>query len=289
LLKKLIFGLLMKYVLNKNDIINFNKNGYIKLNNVVSINQLSLIKSTIKNIASKYIVLDKLENDNNLNDVYFNNQLIDLRKKNREKFSSFYDTLQSSVALKKIISSSRILDCVESLLKLNKEDLAASGETIRLDPPSDDRNSYDWHQERSYYPNNRNGKNGIFCWAPLHDVSKKMGALVVCPKSHKERFVVNKKQQRIGKGSIDIKVPDNLIKKYQDKKIPIKAGSIIFSHLHLFHKSGNNLSNKFRFSFVARYHNAASKDYLPGMKINTKWNNYDIEKFKLLGDDLSDL
>ena len=34
--------------------------------------------------------------------------------------------------------------------------------------------------------------------------------------------------------------------------------------MNLVHKSGDNLTNNFRFTFVARYYCVSSNDYLPG-------------------------
>ena len=275
----------MSKFINEKNIRQFRNYGYTKIEDVLNKNDLNFIKKSIRNISNKYINFDC----NNLNNKEFNNKLIHLRKNNSAKFSSLYDTMQSSIALKRIISSNKILQCVEKILSTNKEDITTTGETIRLDPPHDDRNSYDWHQERSYYPNNRNGKNGIFCWVPLHDISKNMGPLTICPKSHKEKFIFTEKKKISKGGSIDIKVPSKLVDKYKAKIIPIEEGSIILAHMHLFHKSGKNVSKQFRFSFVARYHIGTSEDYLPGMKINTKWNSYEKNKFKKFGDTLSDL
>ena len=41
---------------------------------------------------------------------------------------------------------------------------------MRIDSFIDQRNSYDWHQERSYYPMNEDG-NGIVVWIALSKIS----------------------------------------------------------------------------------------------------------------------
>ena len=39
--------------------------------------------------------------------------------------------------------------------------IGVSGTMLRLDPPNDRRNLYDWHQDHSYYRQNKSGKNGL--------------------------------------------------------------------------------------------------------------------------------
>ena len=55
-----------------------------------------------------------------------------------------------------------------------------------MDPPTDDRNSLDWHQEASYYKQNLDPSHGIVAWIPLHDVRIAHGPVMVCPGSHRE-------------------------------------------------------------------------------------------------------
>ena len=51
--------------------------------------------------------------------------------------------------------------------------IGVSGTMLRLDPPNDRRNLYDWHQDHSYYRQNKSGKNGLVISVALHNIDKK--------------------------------------------------------------------------------------------------------------------
>ena len=53
-----------------------------------------------------------------------------------------------------------------------------------MDLPHDKLHYVDWHQDRSYFPQNRDGLHGLVCWIPLTDITEEMGAIHISPKSH---------------------------------------------------------------------------------------------------------
>ena len=67
---------------------------------------------------------------------------------------------------------------------------------LRLDPPNDRRNLYDWHQDHSYYRQNKSGKNGLVISAALHIIKKKE-SFKGCSKSHNLGFLKVRTKRKV--------------------------------------------------------------------------------------------
>jgi len=122
----------------------------------------------------------------------------------------------------------------------------------------------------------------------LHDIPVLKGSVIVAPASHVEPFILTQEDKAAAEGSIQHSVPKQLVDKYSELSVPLARGDVIIAHMHLFHKSGVNESGMFRFSAIARYHTITSDDYIAS-RGPKQWNQYDLEKFKALGDKLLDL
>lgn len=107
--------------------------------------------------------------------------------------------------------------------------------------------------------------NGITCWIPLVDVSREMGALQICPKSH----LLGKLPHE------DNGVP--YIEKFDGdfQDFPMHAGDALFFNTFTVHRSGNNISDKIRISAHFRYDDCVEKTF-----IERKYPRHRIEKRK---------
>ena len=236
----------------------FQRNGYVVVPNVLNINDIRLIKDISSKIFGR-----KYKNSARWSSVDFNKYLAKLRKKNPKNFSYLYNTLQSNINLKKIASNKKITTTIEKILGIKEHNISHSICTMRIDSFIDERNSYGWHQERSYYPMNEDG-NGVFIWIALMDISKELGPLHIMKESHKEGFIkpITTKKNN---SSTQHLIPKKIINKYQNnlETFEIKKGDAIFVNMNSFHRSGKNISNKFRLSIVARYHDNSKDDFRP--------------------------
>ena len=209
----------------------------------------------------------------NLNEPWitdlFHSKLIEFRKSDPESFGAIYDSLKTNLALTQLVTDDIIVNNVAKNLKSESSDLSISEPMCRIDVPDDSRNVLGWHQERSFFPQNRDGLNGLVCWIPLTDVTDEMGSIHISPESHKEGFV-NKTRERKENSSYttQIPVPQELVEKYKDQNVPVKAGDVIFFNMLLFHRSGKNISNKVRFAIQGRFHKATANDFAPFDLIN---------------------
>ncbi|MDA7770146.1 phytanoyl-CoA dioxygenase family protein [Candidatus Pelagibacter sp.] len=244
----------------------FQKKGYLVVRNVLNKRDFLNIERLIYSAASKYINFKK-KKINGLNDLKFNEELINLRKKNKKKFSAFFDTLQTSIATYQFWTHNKILHIVKKILQCNLESISVTDLLIRLDSPIDKRNKLEWHQDSAYFRQNNDGANGLNCWTPLTDLIMKMGPLEFLENSHKIGRIKVKKVSSGKFKSIQRKIPENLIKNFKIKKFELKLGDFIFLNMNTVHRSGENISKVFRTSTICRYHKTNTKDFNPGLNV----------------------
>ena len=230
------------------------------------------IKENTSNSLFKYIlrvcnfyspkIFDKQTYPKTWTDPEFVSRMILLRK-DKEKFSSIYDTVQLSNELIKISFENNLQKIASNYLKINEKNLSIRDVKLRMDFPNDTRNSYNWHQDSAYDKFSLNSNNGVILWIPLIDTNKKNGTLVIKPGSEYSGFNCSK---RVSKGdrftSEQILVMPKYLKKYRSKHINVKKNNCLVTYSGIFHKSGINLSDHIRFTLIAKYNNLLSKDFV---------------------------
>ena len=211
----------------------------------------------------------KVLNDKPWESDNFNNALITFRKNDKELFGAMYDSIQTSAVLNSAVCNLKTLSLASNILDCEFETLSVSGIMLRMDPPNDNRNRLEWHQESSYYSQNLKGENGLVLWSPLHTYTDEYGPLEVCIGSHKEGKVSMKPKLGNSKENLSdqYEVDSSYVYKYEKTKVLISAGDTICFNMDLFHRSGFNISNKFRFAIGVRFHKMLEEDFLPGMNI----------------------
>lgn len=236
----------------------FEKDGYIKIRNIVNKKSLNKIYILLFNLFNKYSKKKIVK----FNFKSLNKELIKLRKTNPSEFGKIYDDAQISSVLFSILHDSKLLNLIEKIVCVDKSDcLSSTGEMLRLDPPNDKRNLYNWHQDRSYYKQNLDGNNGAVLTIPITNITKNNGALRVALGSHNIGF---KKPTRYRK-SKDSAEQFNLDKKFYNnfKKIHqiMNIGDISLIKLNTVHASSNNLSDQIRITALVRLHRICSGDF----------------------------
>lgn len=219
----------------------------------------------------------------------FHSYMQKLRDSNPETFGAMYDAALSNVMLANLLTDTKVIETVGSLLNVPAESLSLSGHIERMDPPTTDtRNLYNWHQERSYYPQNRDGLNGLAIWIPLMDVDLDGGTLIVGKGSHTQGFIKVSPQRETPLHSTQYQVPDEIANKYEQVTFPVQAGDALIMYMTTIHKSSMNKSNRFRFVVIGRYHIATADDFTPYRYTYTS-NKYVKNLLEKRGDDVSDL
>jgi len=253
----------------------FEENGYVVIKNVIPKSKLNEL---LKHIYNLYVKFSEKKNLSELNEPWnsdeFHKQLIELRKSSPEKFGAIFDSLKTSLILTQLVSNEKLVGYVSDLLGANPNELSESEKVVRLDPPLDERSTLEWHQERSYFPQNRSGLHGLVASMPVINAPIELGPLDICPKSHQVgQLKVSNKEKNDLMTATQFVVPDEMTSKYEVKSMPLNAGDVIIFNFLLFHRSGRNISNKVRMTAVGRFHISTADDFLP-FDLSHHYNSY---------------
>ena len=249
----------------------YTKNGFAIVKNIVPAQRINSLLENIFNLFCKYSTdYQELKNmEKPWNTELFHKKLIEFRQKDPESFGAIYDSLKTSLTLTQLITDNKVVDFVAKFLKIKPSDLSISEPMCRLDVPNDKRNTLDWHQERSFFPQNRNGLNGLVCWIPLTDITEEMGPMHFSPRSHAEgQLKLSNKTKKNMSYTTQIPVPEEFVSKYEDLAVRTNVGDAVFFNMLLFHRSGQNISNKVRLATQGRFHTSTADDFIPFDLIN---------------------
>ena len=249
----------------------YTKNGFAIVKNIVPAQRINSLLENIFNLFCKYSTdCQELKNmEKPWNTELFHKKLIEFRQKDPESFGAIYDSLKTSLTLTQLITDNKVVDFVAKFLKIKPSDLSISEPMCRLDVPNDKRNALDWHQERSFFPQNRNGLNGLVCWIPLTDITEEMGPMHISPRSHAEgQLKLSNRTKKNTSYTTQIPVPEEFVSKYEDLAVRVNAGDAVFFNMLLFHRSGQNISNKIRLATQGRFHTSTADDFIPFDLIN---------------------
>jgi hypothetical protein len=200
---------------------------------------------------------------------------LNLLRKNKNFFSSIYNTIQISNELQKIPFENQLDKIASSYLKIDKKKLSIRDIQFRMDFSNDIRNSYGWHQDSAYDKFNLNSKNGVVLWIPLVDTNKENGTLMIKPGSENSDFNRSKKIPKIDKFSSEqILVMPKYLKKYKSVHVNVKKNNCLATYSGIFHRSGINSSDHIRFTIIVRYNNEFSKDFIFYRKLKKNKFNF---------------
>ena len=209
----------------------YTKNGFAVVKNIVPAQRINSLLENIFNLFCKYSTdCQELKNmEKPWNTELFHKKLIELRQKDPESFGAIYDSLKTSLTLTQLVTDNKVIDFVAKFLKIKPSDLSISEPMCRMDVPNDKRNTLDWHQERSFFPQNRNGLNGLVCWIPLTDITEKMGPMHISLRSHTEgQLKLSNRTKKNASYTTQIPVPEEFVSKYEDLAVCVNAGDAVF-------------------------------------------------------------
>jgi phytanoyl-CoA hydroxylase len=192
-------------------------------------------------------------------------EYMELFDSNRSKFVSFATASQRLISVLELSSSQKMQSALSEIgirtPAVNTRPL------ISYSHPNTASNSAHWkipaHQD---WPSTLGSLNGVTCWVPLVDVNESMGALQIMPGSHLEGTKLMKHVDG---------VPVVDWSDFDDSKfetIEMKAGDALFFSYFTIHRSGNNVSDKIRFSMHFRYDDLQDEDYISRDLV---WNRKD--------------
>jgi len=244
----------------------YRQDGYLRVEAVFSEAEIDSLRGLIYRLYRKFEPEDRSLDaiDVPWNDLAFDRAMIALRTRDPKTFGALYDCAQSAVELLRLVTDLRLVEIAADCLDDTPATLSYSGIMLRMDPPLDTRNSIDWHQDRSYYPQNWDGNNGLVATIAMQDITAESGAILTCPGSQREGLV----SPLIGEKSDyetteQRKVPDDVAARYQQRAADARRGDVLLMNMNLVHRSGYNEQEHIRYTALCRFHRIMAEDYVP--------------------------
>lgn len=194
-------------------------------------------------------------------DQKFHRSIIQSRAEDKKKFGKIYDALQLMAPIKKIMTSSALLERAEYLLGKHRSLINCRSSIIRLDCPHDSRNSLGWHFDEFVNNPDHWPKDGITIIVFFHTTLKKHGAPLYLEKSHLEK-IKQETQEGDKNASYVFKISEDVINQYTCSQIEGNAADTLSFPMTLIHKSGENISSDVRISGIFRYYPVDSDTYI---------------------------
>lgn len=98
--------------------------------------------------------------------------------------------------------------------------------------------------------------NSVVIWFPLVDINKDLGALEILPGSHLSGLMTEKIEQGFGMVHMDEEKQKNMI------SVEVKQGDALLFSSFLVHQSGENITDKPRWSCHFRYNDLEEKTFI---------------------------
>lgn len=253
-------------VLTEQQIESYHRDGYLVAPAVFSADEIGQLRQLVYRSYLKFRPADA-ELDQAAepwSEEVFDRKMLALRTEEPRAFGALYDCVQSSVEVLRFVTDPRVVSLAAQCLGDEPEDVSYSGIMLRMDPPRDERNAIDWHQDRAYYPQNEDGNHGLVATVALQDITAAGGALLICPGSHREGYVVPEEMAKQSyESSEQRKIPAALVEKYPEVAAEVGIGDVLFINMNLFHRSGKNTNQRIRFTALSRFHRIMAPDYVP--------------------------
>lgn len=220
----------------------YQEQGYLIVENVVSLEQIERIKQRTTDIAEGRVSYARLH--------------MDLEpgsngRRSLQTVRKLTGCTESDSVFLEHARDNTILDMVEALIG---QDLKIFDSQLFMKPPGGVEKPY--HQDSAYF--SIKPMSLVTCWTALDDVTLENGCMWVVPGTHRMGLISHSEPWQIG-DRMDKKVPGNAFD--QTKEIPIRmaAGSCSFHHSLLLHASRPNNTLQSRRGLAIHYMTSRSK------------------------------
>ena len=235
----------------------YDEHGWVLVKNIFSQGELLQFRSTVKSGLEFFLKGTGIEGFLSEDDFLAKGYPL-LKDRAPLSATQFYDLLWGTRSFIKLGTNDSFLKCISTFLDVPQENLYSPLLRCRVDPPQDDSRTYGWHQEIFYtIP----GSHYLQTWAPLiNDIPESAGALRILDKSHNECVALQSWNELEGK-VLQILADQSVISKYKKLSIETELGDALFFNKYTIHASGNNTTDRTRYSFVGMFHDFTCKDF----------------------------
>ncbi len=248
----------------------FKQNGFIAFRNAIEIRSINKIEKDINNILNYFCQLRNID----LSDIKSTpNKFLALEKISKDLFYEFSLALGDLQSLNNPVLTDKFKEFQYKLFEDLSVPFSSTHASLFYNIKGVKRLQYDWHQERSYFPNH---DLGIHYWGPLYrDILETGGPMLIKVKSHYKHFDFEKIAKA---GSLtQLKVPDNSVKNLEIFRCNIQRGDmVIFDHKCVHCTEEVPTDDNPRVTFIRRFAGNSFGGILPTTSTLTTKNNKDF-------------
>ena len=248
-------------MISQDHIDQYNNEGYTIVENVFSKEELNPILNEFEEIVDEFAVraftAGKISNKHEEKNVF--KRLAALENDFPGSSVLIHHKGQLKPELCKLWSSDKLLDIVEKWI--GKDISGHPVWNIRSKTPKTVRMTVPWHQDSAYLEEGAEKTTQPAAWIPFLDVDEKNGCMQVVKEGHNPASMLEHKlEKKAG-------VKDSWYLYIEEKNIPsekiitckMKAGSVLFLHQLVPHRSLENYSENVRWSVDLRFQNPNDK------------------------------
>ena len=236
----------------------FKKNGYVILKDFFPVEQIEDLKKDAKNIFLKQFTRNNYTKKLFLDDISeneFNQLIFRLFKEDPETLFNCGKQVQHLISLHKLSISDKVIQLLKNYGLINP--IISTRPVMFFNHPklakSKVYHTVDAHQD---WRSMQGSLNSMVIWVPLMNVDKSLGALEILPGSHLKGLMA--KNIESGFGMV------NLSRDEKNEFIPVElnTGDALLFSSFLIHQSGNNISDRPRWSCHFRFNDLDDDSFI---------------------------
>lgn len=248
----------MSRYLSPEQIDTFNETGIVVLPCFYAAEDIEAIQRGVYEVIGQVMIRHGIpDTRTSFSPTNFDHGYRELIATNRAWGGEVYDAVKQIPAFFRLVSHPAHEALMRELRPGSIPAVAAGGYGIRIDNPFEDKFRAMWHQE---YPAQLRSVDGLVLWSPLVPVTADMGPVVMCPGSHKAGPlpVFNADPEgagRTGAYALKIKDEESWLARYEQVAPLSSPRDLIVMDFLVLHASGQNRSDRSRWSMQFRYFN----------------------------------
>ena len=248
-------------MIKQDNIDQYNNEGYTIVEDVFSTDELKLVlnefEEIVEDFADRAFRAEKISDKHEDKDVF--KRLAALEKDFPGSSVLIHHRGELKPELAKLWGSEKLLNMVEKWI--GKDIAGHPVSNIRSKTPKTVRMTVPWHQDSAYLEEGAEKTTQPAAWIPFLDVNKNNGCMQVVKGGHNPSNILEHKlEKKAG-------VKDSWYLYIEEKNIPedkvvtceMKAGSVLFLHQLVPHRSLENYSEDVRWSVDLRFQNPKDK------------------------------
>jgi ectoine hydroxylase-related dioxygenase (phytanoyl-CoA dioxygenase family) len=229
----------------------FQRDGFVIVDDFFTTGQLSEFTAALRRLVQAELRKAGLD-PGRYQDREFSTGMAALEDAGHDYVADLYNTAHTMPEFLRLVSKHEFPELVNQILgRQSGAPLYTMTHRCRVDPPRDEVVFADWHQEVLFSaPHSR----FVLAWAPLvKDVGKGEGAMEACVGSHRMGIVKQTWSEPEGRHR-QLLIDSDIIDAHQQRTLEVRHGQLLLFDPLLIHKSGENLSDRVRFTLIAAYH-----------------------------------